>query len=130
MHQKWDQGTLGTQRSTLIGSRTRLGPSIDPAWPFNTPNMLQKPSYLSLNILLPCNSNNGACTPPHHASTLWTGGNMGLMDMSLITGDTNINYEGVLMVFGGFLEDPPPLIHFYFIFTIVKPPTQPQLNST
>ena len=31
MQQKWDQGTLGTQRSTLIGSRTRLGPSMDPA---------------------------------------------------------------------------------------------------
>ena len=30
MQQKWDQGSLGTQRSTLIGSRTRLGPSIDP----------------------------------------------------------------------------------------------------
>ena len=36
MQQKWDQGTLGRQRSTLIGSRTRLGPSMDPA---NTPNM-------------------------------------------------------------------------------------------
>ena len=31
MQQKRDQGTLGTQRSTLIGSRTRLGPSMDPA---------------------------------------------------------------------------------------------------
>ena len=31
MQQKWDQGTLGTQRLTLIGSRTRLGPSMDPA---------------------------------------------------------------------------------------------------
>ena len=31
MQQKCDQGTLGTQRSTLIGSRTRLGPSMDPA---------------------------------------------------------------------------------------------------
>ena len=31
MQQKWDQGTLGTQRSNLIGSRTRLGPSMDPA---------------------------------------------------------------------------------------------------
>ena len=31
MQQKWDQGTLGTQRVTLIGSRTRLGPSMDPA---------------------------------------------------------------------------------------------------
>ena len=31
MQQKWDQGTLGTQRSTLIGSRTPLGPSMDPA---------------------------------------------------------------------------------------------------
>ena len=31
MQQKWDQGTLGTQRSSLIGSRTRLGPSMDPA---------------------------------------------------------------------------------------------------
>ena len=41
MQQKWDQGTLGTQRSTLIGSRTRLGPSMDPAmpWPYNTRNM-------------------------------------------------------------------------------------------
>ena len=29
--QKWDQGTLGTQRATLIGSRTRLGPSMAPA---------------------------------------------------------------------------------------------------
>ena len=31
MQQKWDQGTLGTQKSTLIGSRTRLGPSMAPA---------------------------------------------------------------------------------------------------
>ena len=31
MQQEWDQGTLGTQRSTIIGSRTRLGPSMDPA---------------------------------------------------------------------------------------------------
>ena len=30
MQQKWDQGTLGRQNSTLIGSRTRLGPSMDP----------------------------------------------------------------------------------------------------
>ena len=30
MQQKWDQGTLGTQRTTLIGSRTHLGPSMDP----------------------------------------------------------------------------------------------------
>ena len=30
MQQKWDQGTLGRQRSTLIGSRTCLGPSMDP----------------------------------------------------------------------------------------------------
>ena len=31
MQQKWDQRTLGRQRSTLVGSRTRLGPSMDPA---------------------------------------------------------------------------------------------------
>ena len=31
MPQKRDQGTLGTQRSAPIGSRTRLGPSMDPA---------------------------------------------------------------------------------------------------
>ena len=31
MQQKWDQGTLETQRSTLIGCRTPLGPSMDPA---------------------------------------------------------------------------------------------------
>ena len=31
MQQKRDQGTLGTQRSTLFGSRTRFGPSMDPA---------------------------------------------------------------------------------------------------
>ena len=31
MQQKWDQGTLGRQKSTLIGSRTRLGPSMDSA---------------------------------------------------------------------------------------------------
>ena len=31
MQQKWDQGTLGRRRLTLIGSRTRLGPSMDPA---------------------------------------------------------------------------------------------------
>ena len=30
MQQKLDKGTLGTQRSTLIGSRTRLGPSMEP----------------------------------------------------------------------------------------------------
>ena len=39
LQQKWDQGMLGTQRSTLIGSRTPLGPSMDPAWLFNTSNM-------------------------------------------------------------------------------------------
>ena len=31
IQQKWDQGSLGTQRTTLIGSRTCLGPSMDPA---------------------------------------------------------------------------------------------------
>ena len=31
MRQNWDKGTLVTQRSTLIGSRTCLGPSMDPA---------------------------------------------------------------------------------------------------
>ena len=31
MQQKWDQGTLGTQRSTLFGSRTRLDLSRDAA---------------------------------------------------------------------------------------------------
>ena len=31
MQQKWDQGTLETHRSAPIGSRTRLGPSMDPA---------------------------------------------------------------------------------------------------
>ena len=31
IQQKWDQGSLGTQRTTLIGSWTRLGPSMDPA---------------------------------------------------------------------------------------------------
>ena len=31
MQQKWDQGNLGTQRTTLIGSRTRLVPLMDPA---------------------------------------------------------------------------------------------------
>ena len=30
MQQKWDQGTLETQRSTLIGSMTHLSPSMDP----------------------------------------------------------------------------------------------------
>ena len=30
MQQKWDQVTLRTQKSTLIGSRTHLGPSMDP----------------------------------------------------------------------------------------------------
>ena len=30
MQQKWDQGTLGRQRLTLIRSRTRLGPSMYP----------------------------------------------------------------------------------------------------
>ena len=39
MQQKWYQGTLRIQRATLIGSRTRLGPSMDPAWPYNTPIM-------------------------------------------------------------------------------------------
>ena len=29
--EKLDQGTLGTERTTLIGSRTHLGPSMDPA---------------------------------------------------------------------------------------------------
>ena len=31
MQEKWDQRTLGRQRLTLIGFRTRLGPSMDPA---------------------------------------------------------------------------------------------------
>ena len=31
MQQKGDQGTLGTERTTLIGSKTHLGPSMDPA---------------------------------------------------------------------------------------------------
>jgi len=31
MQQKMDKGSLGTERSTLIGCRTRLGPSMDPA---------------------------------------------------------------------------------------------------
>ena len=31
MQRKWDQGALETQRSTLIGSRAHLGPSMDPA---------------------------------------------------------------------------------------------------
>ena len=31
MQKKWVQGTLGTQRLTPIGSRTLLGPSMDPA---------------------------------------------------------------------------------------------------
>ena len=31
MQQKWDQGTLGTQKLIPIGPRTRLGHSIDPA---------------------------------------------------------------------------------------------------
>ena len=31
MQQKGDQGTLGRQTLTLIGSRNRLGPSMDPA---------------------------------------------------------------------------------------------------
>ena len=30
MQQKGDQGSLGTQRTTLSGSRSRLGPSMDP----------------------------------------------------------------------------------------------------
>ena len=35
MQQRWYQGTLETQRSTPIGSRTRLGPSVDPAMALN-----------------------------------------------------------------------------------------------
>ena len=34
MQENWDQGTLetlGTERTTLIGSKTHLGPSMDPA---------------------------------------------------------------------------------------------------
>ena len=41
MQQKWDQGTVGTPRSTLIESRTALVfqwtlpcPTIHPTWPF------------------------------------------------------------------------------------------------
>ena len=44
MQQKWDQGTLGTQRTTLIGSRTHLGSSMDPAMALNAP-------YMALYIL-------------------------------------------------------------------------------
>ena len=39
IQQKLDQGTLGTQRLTLIGSRTHLGPSMDPAIALQYPNM-------------------------------------------------------------------------------------------
>ena len=35
LQQNWDQGTLGRQRSTLIGS----GPPLVLPWPYNTPNM-------------------------------------------------------------------------------------------
>ena len=37
MQKKWVQGTLETQRSTLIGSRTCLGPSMDPAMALQYP---------------------------------------------------------------------------------------------
>ena len=40
MQQKSDQGALRTQRSTPIGSRTHLGPSMDPAMPYKTPDMV------------------------------------------------------------------------------------------
>ena len=39
MQQKWDQGTLGRQRLTLIGSRSRLGPSMDPDMALQYTNM-------------------------------------------------------------------------------------------
>ena len=39
MQQKWDHGTLGTQRSPFIGYRTRLGASMDHDMALNTPNM-------------------------------------------------------------------------------------------
>ena len=39
MQQKWDQGTLGRQRLTLIGSRTRLVLQWTLPWPYNTPDM-------------------------------------------------------------------------------------------
>ena len=39
MRQKWGQVTKGRQMLTLIGSRTRLGPSLDHDMSYNTPNM-------------------------------------------------------------------------------------------
>ena len=54
MQQKWDQGTLGTQRTTLIGSRTRLGPSMDPAMVLQYTK--QGPLYIG-SICILCNTN-------------------------------------------------------------------------
>ena len=51
MQQKWDQGTLGTQRLTPIGSRTHLGPSMDPAMALQTPNMALYMSAIFLRSL-------------------------------------------------------------------------------
>ena len=61
MQQNWDQGSLGRQRSTLIGSRTRLGPSMDPVMVLNAPNMaLNTPNMALLYwlyICILCNKN-------------------------------------------------------------------------
>ena len=60
--QKLYQGTLGTQRWTLIGSWTRLGHSLDPRWPYNRPNMALYQTLSFPNLLHDVHSFSGpAC---------------------------------------------------------------------
>ena len=57
MQQKWDQGTLGTQWSNLIGSRTHLGPSMDPAKALQYTLHLTWPFIYWLYFFILCNKN-------------------------------------------------------------------------
>ena len=50
MQQKWEQGTLGTQRSTLIGSRTCFGPSVDPDPAMALQYTQHDPLYMGYNF--------------------------------------------------------------------------------
>ena len=53
MKQKWDQGTLGRQRLTLIGLRTWLGPSMEPAIALQYPHSPLYIGYIFACYLIP-----------------------------------------------------------------------------
>ena len=51
MQQKWDEGTLGRLRLTLIGSRTTLVLQWALPWPYNTPNRALHKLAIFLNSM-------------------------------------------------------------------------------